>query len=84
MFRDQNSGTNITTSTQRVAVTGSLSTSNDYKMQSATTGADLGATADESSHTHPFTTSSLNGNVTQTATNVTQPTAVHGITLIKT
>jgi microcystin-dependent protein len=35
-------------------------------------------------HYHTFTTSSINGNVTQTSTNVTQPTAVHGITLIKT
>lgn len=35
-------------------------------------------------HTHSFTTSSINGGVTQTATNNTQPTAVAGITLIKT
>lgn len=41
-------------------------------------------TSTAGAHNHTFTTSSLNGGVTQTAANNTQPTAVAGITLIKT
>lgn len=42
------------------------------------------ATSTAGAHSHTLTTSSINGGVTQTTTNTTQPTAVAGITLIKT
>lgn len=79
-------------------LSGTTSTIGDHVHTSATggtvnvtTGSQAAAVAGNSiatsaagSHNHTFTTSSINGGVTQTSTNITQPTAVAGITLIKT
>lgn len=66
----------------RVATQSLYSNSNDYNMAASTTaGNEAGTTATESAHTHSFTTNSTGSSGAHTSV---QPTAVHGITLIKT
>ena len=81
-----------------VTLSGTTSTIGDHIHTSATGGTVNVATGNQASavagnsastsaagsHSHTFTTPSINGGVTQTSTNITQPTAVAGITLIKT
>lgn len=76
----------LSTGTQPVASTFVSGNQGDYIMRNATNPATLGIASSNGAHTHTVsgTTASLNGGVTQTATNITQPTAVAGITLIKT
>lgn len=86
---DANSGFSTITASNPIAFSRiSGNAAGDYTLRSppTTSTATIGQSSQNGNHSHTVTgtTSSINGNVAQTAANNTQPTAVAGITLIKT